>query len=337
MSLSRQLLIGLTLWALAPGAVPAVAEESAEAVQADLAAALDDAQAGDALLQAAEAEADPAARQERLAAARARWEAAHEKWSRVLGALEQLELPAGKKALVRQLASYNLACARARLGRSDAALEALEQALAAGYDDLERLAKDPSLAALREEERFRNLLERAQARLQEQARAAAREALAKEALFPFQLEATTLEGKPLRLSDLRGKVVIVDVWGTWCPPCRAEIPHFVELQRELGERLVVIGLTWEQGQTGPQAEATVKRFAAELGVNYPLVMATGEDLARIPDLNAFPTTLFLDKQGRVRAREVGYRDLPTLRRLVDALLEEPAPADPSQERPVERF
>lgn len=309
---------------------PAAAQDP-EQVQADMALALDDAYAGDQLLAEAGRESDEAARAARLDAARARWEAACEKWTRALAAVDGLRVPDGKKVLIRRVAHYNLACARARLGQTDPALDALSAALEAGYEDMERLAGDPALSAVRKEPRFQNLLERARAKLEEASRAVAREALSPTPLFPFELEATTLEGKRLRLADLRGKVVIVDVWGTWCPPCRAEIPHFVALKQALGEKLEVVGLTWEQGQAGPEVEARVKTFARELGVNYPLVMARGEDLARIPRLDAYPTTLFLDKQGQVRAREVGYRELDALRGLVDALLAEP---DPAPEKPA---
>lgn len=326
------------LLALALALPAARAQEGPDQLQAELAQALDEAVAGDAELAAAAKETDAAAREARQAAARERYQAAHARWTRALEALGRVQLPEGKKTLVRQVTSFNLACAEARLGRTDAALEALGKALEAGYDDLERVANDPALEALRAEPRFVNLLERARARLQEQVRAATRASLSPEALFPFELTTTTLDGKPLSLADLRGKVVIVDVWGTWCPPCRAEIPHFVQLKKDLGDELEVVGLTWEQGKAGPEVEAAVRRFAEKLGVEYPLVMARGEDLARIPDLDAYPTTLFLDKQGRVRAREVGYRELAALRRLVDALREEPAPAPQKPaEKPTERF
>ncbi|MBX3466985.1 MAG: TlpA family protein disulfide reductase [Planctomycetes bacterium] len=203
-------------------------------------------------------------------------------------------------------------------GRADEALTALGQALEAGFDDFDHIAKDTDLDPIRREPRFAQLIERA--------RGGAGGGDAR-ALFDYDFTVTTLDGKRLSLADLRGKVVIVDFWGTWCPPCREEIPHFVQLKKDLGDRLEIVGMTWEHGQGGPEVEAKVRKFAQEQGINYPLTLVTDRaELQKVPDLRAFPTTLFLDKQGRVRNKVVGYHDLAGLRRLVEPLLAEQGPA-----------
>ena len=105
-----------------------------------------------------------------------------------------------------------------------------------------------------------------------------------------------------------------------------QLGKFVKLLEKHGEDLVVVGMTWERGQGGAKTVAKVKAFAKEVGASYPMILLTKqEDLGKVPNLEAFPTTLFLDRRGRVRARETGYRDYDALAQLIDALRAEPAP------------
>src|SRR4051812_11938852 len=80
-----------------------------------------------------------------------------------------------------------------------------------------------------------------------------------------------LDGRAISPESLRGKVTIVNFWATWCPPCRAEIPDLVALQKKYGDRLQVIGVSQDEGPIEP-----VKRFAADQQMNYPIVMMTPE-------------------------------------------------------------
>src|SRR5690349_2214209 len=80
-------------------------------------------------------------------------------------------------------------------------------------------------------------------------------------------ELTDLNGKLIRSSDFRGKVLILDFWATWCVPCRVEIPHFVELQKQYGNKgFTVIGVSLDE-----QGPDVVKRFVKQFRVNYPIV------------------------------------------------------------------
>jgi thiol-disulfide isomerase/thioredoxin len=109
-----------------------------------------------------------------------------------------------------------------------------------------------------------------------------------------------IDAKPLASADLRGKVVIVNFWATWCPPCRAEIPDLVALQAKYGDRLQVIGVSQDEGPVD-----VVRRFAAEQHMNYPIVMTTPELDKAFPGISALPTSFVLDRQGRVVQRHVG--------------------------------
>ena len=123
------------------------------------------------------------------------------------------------------------------------------------------------------------------------------------------LEVTTLDGDPLRLSSLKGRRVVVDVWATWCGPCVMEIPHFIRIQKEAGtNELMIVGVSDED-------RAVLKKFADEKGINYPIASTAG---ARLPEpfgtVQAFPTTFFLDRDGTIRHVAVGSEDYETLKR-----------------------
>src|SRR5262249_43153152 len=124
---------------------------------------------------------------------------------------------------------------------------------------------------------------------------------------------------------LAGKVLIVDFWGTWCPPCKMEIPHFVALDREFRKRgLQVIGLNEEHGDSDEENAEMVRDYCKSEGVTYPCALATERIKDQVPDLGGFPTTLFLDRTGKVRLMVVGYHELSFLRAAVEALLNEPS-------------
>src|SRR5690242_16222960 len=79
-----------------------------------------------------------------------------------------------------------------------------------------------------------------------------------------------LDGKKVKLSDYRGKAVLLNFWATWCPPCKVEMPWFVDLQKQYGnDGLVVLGVAMDDSEPG-----TIAKFANEMGVNYPVLLGT---------------------------------------------------------------
>lgn len=128
------------------------------------------------------------------------------------------------------------------------------------------------------------------------------EAFAQAPLFSVQ----TTDGKTLSLSDLKGKGVIVNFWATWCPPCRAEIPEMIALQKEYGEQFTFIGVAIND------QEDRVKAFVAQKGLNYPVAMDNG--LSAIygkliqGGLKSIPTSFAIDKNGNIVDVIVGMAD-----------------------------
>src|SRR5262249_59973090 len=102
--------------------------------------------------------------------------------------------------------------------------------------------------------------------------ARAREALDGFQSFAFNFELPDLDGKKVSLADYKGKVVIVDLWGTWCPPCREEIPHFVDLYRKYhASGLEIVGINYEM-VAGDEAREKVRKYVKENDIPYPCLI-----------------------------------------------------------------
>ncbi len=130
------------------------------------------------------------------------------------------------------------------------------------------------------------------------------------------------DGKPVRLSDYKGKVVLLDFWATWCGPCKLEIPGFVDLQRRNKDRgFAVLGVSMDD-----EGWDAVRPFVSRLGVNYRIML--GDDLtARMyGGVDALPTTFLIDREGRIAAVHVGYTEKKEFEDGVEELLQAPAPA-----------
>jgi thiol-disulfide isomerase/thioredoxin len=111
---------------------------------------------------------------------------------------------------------------------------------------------------------------------------------------------TALDGRSISSTDWRGKVVVVNFWATWCPPCRAEIPDLIALQEKYRDHLVIVGIAEDEGSVD-----SVKRFVAEHKINYPIVMSTPELRKIFPEVMALPTTFVLDRDGNLAQKNVG--------------------------------
>jgi thiol-disulfide isomerase/thioredoxin len=118
----------------------------------------------------------------------------------------------------------------------------------------------------------------------------------------------TVEGRTVRLADLKNRPLVLDFWATWCAPCRASMPHLNEVSTRYASRgLAVVGMSVDE--TGP---APVKRFASELGVHFPIAMANDDVLDAYGPIRVIPTTFFINRQGAIVRRVVGYIDGETM-------------------------
>lgn len=138
--------------------------------------------------------------------------------------------------------------------------------------------------------------------------------------FPFNVELSDVSGRPIRLQDHLGKVVIVDIWGTWCGPCRRVIPHLVKLQKKHPQNLQVIGLCNERTQDTGAATASLTAAMNEFGINYPCALIDDRTVRNVPNFSGYPTMLFIDRTGKVRMVTVGVKPESYWDSLVEELL-----------------
>jgi len=139
--------------------------------------------------------------------------------------------------------------------------------------------------------------------------------------FPFNLDMLDVSGRPIRLQDHHGKVVIIDMWGTWCGPCRRVIPHLVKLQKKHAEQLQVIGLCNERTQDKGAASASLTAAMNEFGINYPCALIDDKKVSKVPNFSGYPTMLFIDRTGKVRMVTVGVKPEAYWDSLIEELLE----------------
>ncbi len=110
-----------------------------------------------------------------------------------------------------------------------------------------------------------------------------------------------LSGKSVRLSDYKGKVVLLDFWATWCPPCRASIPAIEKIHKAYKDKgLVVLAVSLDEGGWD-----FVKSFITEYGITYTVLKGT-EDVAANYMVRSIPMLLILDKEGRISKRYLGF-------------------------------
>jgi peroxiredoxin len=134
---------------------------------------------------------------------------------------------------------------------------------------------------------------------------------------------TTLEGETLTLSDLKGQVVLLDFWATWCPPCREEIPGFIALQEKYGDRgLTVVGISVDDA-----GRETVAAFVEKNKMNYPIVMSDGKVEEAYGPIMGIPTTFLIEQRGRIVGKYVGYHDREVFEREILAQLDIPPPGE----------
>jgi thiol-disulfide isomerase/thioredoxin len=114
------------------------------------------------------------------------------------------------------------------------------------------------------------------------------------------LQAVDILGKPVNKDNWAGKVVLVNFWATWCPPCREEIPELLELKKEFKDQLEIVGISEDD-----DPPASVLKFAQQKGMTYPIVMATQELIDAYGGVPALPTSFLIDTQGRVVQKHSG--------------------------------
>jgi thiol-disulfide isomerase/thioredoxin len=130
-----------------------------------------------------------------------------------------------------------------------------------------------------------------------------------------------INGQVISTAELRGKVVLLSFWATWCPPCREEIPELIQLANKFKDKLAVIGVSMDDAP--PQG---VAQFAREAGVNYPIVMGSYGISDEYGGVAALPTSFVIDTNGRVVQKHIGLYPTELYENEIRALLGMPITA-----------
>lgn len=145
-------------------------------------------------------------------------------------------------------------------------------------------------------------------------RSAAQHPLQSEDAPEFSLK--RMNGEPFHLDEHRGEVVVLNFWATWCPPCRKEIPGFIELQEEFGgEGFTIVGVSLDE-----EGFEAVRPYAKKMGINYPLVVDDGSVARKYGATRVLPTSFVIGPDGTVQYARRGYLPESVLRDRLKPLL-----------------
>ena len=131
------------------------------------------------------------------------------------------------------------------------------------------------------------------------------------------------DGRPVKLSDFRGKVVLLDFWATWCGPCKIEIPWFIEFERKHKDRgFAVIGVSMDE-----EGWEVVKPFLSRMQVNYRVVIGNDEVATQYGGVDALPTTFLIDREGKIAGVHQGLVSKSEIEHGIEQLLQGGAESD----------
>lgn len=133
---------------------------------------------------------------------------------------------------------------------------------------------------------------------------------------PMHFTLKDMNGVDVKLSSFKGKIVMLNFWATWCPPCKVEIPDLVELQKKYGNDLVILGVSIDD------TPEQLKPFAAEYHVNYPLLVGKGRDevAEAFGGTWALPSTAIIGRDGKIAQKHTGIRSKEQFESDIKALL-----------------
>jgi thiol-disulfide isomerase/thioredoxin len=212
---------------------------------------------------------------------------------------------------------YNEACTFAIEDQPEKALDSLAESIDAGFALRDKLATDKELDPIRKSPRFEELMKRVERALAEEK---ALKLAAGTIPFPFRFALPDLDGKTVTLDDVKGNVTIVTFWGTWCAPCRREVPRYKALLAKYRDRgLKVVGITYERPEV-EDVNHKVRAFVEKHGIPYPCPIGDDQTRGLVPNFQGYPTTLFLDHSSTVRVKVAGECALPEMEAIVELVI-----------------
>lgn len=235
--------------------------------------------------------------------------------------------PKYPQTALESLAPSLLSMARGYAIRGDQqkSATAIQDAVDVGFGDFDKLLKDPLLQKVHGaglEQQVVQLKVRHAKAMERWSQTV----LTKFQPFDFHFDLENIQGGRITSADFNGKVVVLDMWATWCGPCRQALPHYIELQKQYGDHGVsVFGVSMDNPSDPFSALGTVRDFAAQHNFNYPCAMGDQSFSAQVPGQQMLPTTLFIDQTGRVRYVARGYHNYAKIEAITKFLASESQP------------
>lgn len=222
---------------------------------------------------------------------------------------------------------FNEACALARDKQDAQALKSIRAASDYGFSDLAEMQNAVDLGQLRKNPEFQQIVKLARDKRKQEMQATISALFIGKPDYQFDFALEDTAGAPVAKRDFAGKLLIVNIWGTWCPPCRRELPDLIAASKKYQSQGVeVLGLNTES-ENGVTAVNTIKDSQKTFGITYRCALGNDELFKQIPDFNAVPMTLFFNRQGELQAQWVGQIDEMALEMIIERLIaESPAPA-----------
>ena len=213
----------------------------------------------------------------------------------------------------------NLAKARAFGRNSDGAFDAITAAFEIGYTEFNSVLEEPLFEDL-DQSQLQEVVQLYQTTYREKLEDWSRRELANFKSFKVNFDVADINGGRIASNDTIGKVTVVDLWATWCAPCREGIPHFIELRNTFDQSKVeVIGISMDDTENPASVVDTVKSFSIDNNINYAMGVGTDAIKKQIPGKVLLPTTLFIDQTGTVRYVAQGYHDYEQLAAITSQL------------------
>jgi thiol-disulfide isomerase/thioredoxin len=218
---------------------------------------------------------------------------------------------------------YHQAIGYAIKGNPEDAFRCLDEAFDLGFVHFNEVLGNEHLARLTDQNRLKKVTQVAEESYINKAEAWGRQALGDFKPFPFKLDVVGLDEARLESRDFPGEVLVVDLWATWCPPCREALPHFVELAEEFnGEGIQVIGVSMDNPEAPSTTRDAVSAVQKEQKLNFPIGLGDNSVTDQLPGKQLLPTTVFVDRAGNVRYIATGVQDVYRLSAIAKMLADE---------------
>ncbi len=208
-------------------------------------------------------------------------------------------------------------------GKQDLAMAALTSAVDVGFGEFQTLFKPESVfRELDDQEALKKHVAQLKKTYLARVKLWSENAVASFQPFPMPISVDNVEGGTLDSKSFRDKVLVVDLWATWCAPCRDGIPHFIELQKTHADTVQVLGVSMDSPNDPMASLETVQKFIADEDFNYPCGWGTESLSNQIPGDVRLPTTLFIDGNGNVRYIARGFHNYAKLAAITETLANE---------------